>query len=83
LLEEGNTDGFIHGMKIFSKLISIMNTWLKESDEEEDDEGESRAVKIPKPEVTAEMNKLPHIVQEVTKHISKFATWLTNPPSSY
>jgi len=82
IFEEGNTSGFIHGTKVLSKILYLLTSWMKEPEQEEDEEEEPRANKLPKPDVSAPLNKLPAIIQEVTKYITKFSSWLSKPPGT-
>lgn len=83
LFAEGNTSGFIQGTKVLSKLLLILTNWIKEPEQEDDEEDETpKTAKLPKPDSKAALTKLPAIVQEVTKHLSKFSTWLSKPPGT-
>jgi len=80
---DGNASGFIHGTKILTKLLSILTNWMKEPEQEEDEEeggNESQSPRLPKPELSTALNKLPAIIQEIAKHIAKFSSWLSKPP---
>jgi hypothetical protein len=37
---------------------------------------------MPKPDSAAPLNKLPALIQEITKNVPKFATWLAKSPAS-
>eukprot|EP01126_Amoeba_proteus_P044341 TRINITY_DN4923_c0_g1_i6.p1 TRINITY_DN4923_c0_g1~~TRINITY_DN4923_c0_g1_i6.p1 ORF type:complete len:574 (+),score=137.63 TRINITY_DN4923_c0_g1_i6:15-1736(+) len=77
-LEEGNVTGFNTGMRVAHQLLRSIHNYMKEPDEDEDEEGDVEP-KIPKPEANAPFAELPFIVQELTYHFEKFQEILFKP----
>jgi len=76
--EPGNDSGFKAGVKILTKLLTRMGLWMKEADQDEEDEEVKSTME--KPDLHGSIDTLPPLIQEVVKILPKYPGLLKNPP---